>query len=405
MKPWTPGTLDIHHINTGRGDATLFIFPDGTTMLLDAGDLNLASPDNAGLQFAPPRPDDTRTPGQWITYYIRQALAHEAEPSLDYGIITHFHDDHCAAAPDGKRLSASGAYALTGITEVGDQLPIRCFLDRGWPDYDYPFSLVEWSEITNYRAFLRWQIANRGMRVERFEPGRNDQIRMVRDLSAWSDFEVRNVAANGVVWTGTGTATEAHFPPIADLQPRDIPDENLCSVAMRISYGKFSYFTGGDLHGIPQPGGQGWEDVETPVARALGLRSGSADVNGVAVNGVDVNVVNHHGYYLSENSYFLSMLRPRVHILSTWCVDHPGQSLTDRIMSTRLYSGPRDIFATNVMEPIQQVIAPATDAFKSTRGHILVRVEPGGKRYRVIVLDDTTITRDELAVHGPYESR
>ena len=31
MKPWTPGTLDIHHINTGRGDSTLFIFPDGTT--------------------------------------------------------------------------------------------------------------------------------------------------------------------------------------------------------------------------------------------------------------------------------------------------------------------------------------------------------------------------------------
>jgi hypothetical protein len=30
MEPWTPGTLDIHHVNTGKGDATLLILPDGT---------------------------------------------------------------------------------------------------------------------------------------------------------------------------------------------------------------------------------------------------------------------------------------------------------------------------------------------------------------------------------------
>src|ERR1044072_2776377 len=38
LPPWTPGTLDIHQINTGRGNAALLIFPDGTSMLLDAGD-------------------------------------------------------------------------------------------------------------------------------------------------------------------------------------------------------------------------------------------------------------------------------------------------------------------------------------------------------------------------------
>ena len=38
FEPWKPGFLDIHHINTGRGDATFFIFPDGTNMLFDAGD-------------------------------------------------------------------------------------------------------------------------------------------------------------------------------------------------------------------------------------------------------------------------------------------------------------------------------------------------------------------------------
>jgi hypothetical protein len=35
---WIPGTLDIHQIVTGRGNAAHMMFPDGTTLLLDAGD-------------------------------------------------------------------------------------------------------------------------------------------------------------------------------------------------------------------------------------------------------------------------------------------------------------------------------------------------------------------------------
>jgi len=33
---WTEGYLDIHHINTGKGDAAFFILPDGTTLLVDS---------------------------------------------------------------------------------------------------------------------------------------------------------------------------------------------------------------------------------------------------------------------------------------------------------------------------------------------------------------------------------
>jgi len=28
LPAWTPGTLDIHHISTGRGNSTLFVLPD-----------------------------------------------------------------------------------------------------------------------------------------------------------------------------------------------------------------------------------------------------------------------------------------------------------------------------------------------------------------------------------------
>jgi hypothetical protein len=37
LAPWQPGFLDTHHINTGRGNSTLMVMPDGTSLLIDAG--------------------------------------------------------------------------------------------------------------------------------------------------------------------------------------------------------------------------------------------------------------------------------------------------------------------------------------------------------------------------------
>ena len=38
IESWQPGMLDIHQISTGRGNAGLYIFPDGTTLLVDVGE-------------------------------------------------------------------------------------------------------------------------------------------------------------------------------------------------------------------------------------------------------------------------------------------------------------------------------------------------------------------------------
>jgi hypothetical protein len=42
LRPWSSRTLDIHQINTGSGNSAFLIFPDGTTLLVDAGDLRRA---------------------------------------------------------------------------------------------------------------------------------------------------------------------------------------------------------------------------------------------------------------------------------------------------------------------------------------------------------------------------
>src|SRR5262249_54345135 len=68
LPAWTEGTLDIHQINTGKGNSALFILPDGTSLLVDAGWLG----DERGRSAArgvPQRPDATRNPGEWIARY------------------------------------------------------------------------------------------------------------------------------------------------------------------------------------------------------------------------------------------------------------------------------------------------------------------------------------------------
>ena len=67
-----------------------------------------------------------------------------------------------------------------------------------------------------------------------------------------------------------------------------------------------------------------------------------------------------------------------------WSSDHPGHDVLDRMYSTRLYPGPRDVFATNMLEANRLVIGPLLDRLPSAQGHVVVRVAPGGASYQVI---------------------
>ena len=50
-----------------------------------------------------------------------------------------------------------------------------------------------------------------------------------------------------MVWTGHGSESVAMFPPLATLKPSEFPTENACSCALRLEYGDFRYYIGGDL--------------------------------------------------------------------------------------------------------------------------------------------------------------
>lgn len=384
LPPWKEGMLDIHQISTGRGNAALVVLPDGTTLLVDAG----AVPPGGSNKHVPARPDGSRAPGEWIARYILHMLAADATPRLDYALITHFHKDHMGYAD--PRAAASGAYKISGITEVADHLPIRKIIDRDWPGYDWPQPLTDdW--VLNYRRFLEWQVKHKGLRVERFAPGRNDQIVLTRSPRAYPTFEIRNIASNGEVWTGVSAQTRQYFPPIDSLSPRELPSENSSSTAIRISYGKFDYFTAGDMTTFKDEGEPLWHDIERPVAQVTGP--------------VDVCLLNHHGYYDADSFYFVSSLRPRVAIIPIWSATQPDRRVLRRFLFPDAYSGPRDVFLTALTEPTRILFSDWTPKLKALEGHIVVRVEPGGNRYRVYVLDNTNESYNVLKVEGPYEAR
>lgn len=79
-----------------------------------------------------------------------------------------------------------------------------------------------------------------------------------------------DLAANGEVWAGRGAETGRVFPAIDNLPAAEIPDENACSVAIRLRYGAFGYFAAGDLTSDSFDGTLPWHDVETPASEVSG---------------------------------------------------------------------------------------------------------------------------------------
>lgn len=386
LPAWSEGELDIHHINTGRGEASFLIFPDGTNLLVDASGKTVEKPPFS----LPTRPDASRPPGEWVARYVRHVLP-PSRRTIDYALLSHFHGDHMGAIVEDSPPAGEGDYRLSGITEIAEHLPIGKIIDRGWPDYAYPKPLKS-RTVANYRQFVEWQTKNRGLEVERFEPGRADQIQLLRRPDAYPQFEVRNLMANGIVWTGLGSETRALFPPIESLSPGDYPIENKLSIAVRVTYGKFDYFTGGDLSAAGDEtlsSADAWKNVETPAAQASGP--------------VDAMKANHHGSWDANSAAFLGILRPRVIVVASRAEGHPAVNAYRRMTSQATRPGPRDVFVTNVSPATFRTTYGIEDA-ASTQGHVVIRVAPGGASYRVFVLDDADEERRVKSVFGPYVS-
>ncbi len=424
--PWQKGCLDIHHINTGRGNSAFLVLPDGTTVLIDAGDLDRAvfEKKNAPLRTSPALPFDTASAGKTIVNYIRQVAPLLQNTGIDYALITHFHADHYGQVDVNSPSSKKGSYQLSGMTEVGDLLTIRNMIDRGYPAYDFPVDLRRYyksapgasggggapavpSSFLNYLDFVEHYVAAGKMKAAALQAGRDDQIVLRYDAASWPDFHIRNIKAGNQVWTGKGKETIAVFSANDVLDKKGAFNENPLSLALRISYGKFDYYTGGDNTGREGEDLPGGRDSESPMAEAIGK--------------VDAMSLDHHGNRDANNAGFLKVLDPRVVVAQTWCSDQPGQETAHRLANGRPATSstgktdvsspgkpatpPPDVFYLYLQEATKITLGPwITRSAKSLEGHIVIRVMPGGDEYYVFVLDDGSAMPTVKNRFGPYRS-
>jgi len=225
------------------------------------------------------------------------------------------------------------------------------------------------------------------MVVERFQPGSSSQLRLQSDASRYPTFEIRNIIGNGEAWTGSGETTRRLFPDLGSLAPPDWPNENMCSLGIRVQYGRFRYFTGGDLPGTADPGFPAWHAVEAAIAPIIGP--------------VQVHAVNMHGSMGEESEAFLRQLQSTVLIVPAWAPSHPAPDVLKRIINSRLPPSPRYVFATELRDAARVVIGQRATQLAGPPGHIVVRVEPGGDRYWLFVLDNRNENDLVTAVRGP----
>jgi hypothetical protein len=328
---WTAGTLDIHQIVTGRGNAAFMMFPDGTTLLLDAGDAGDTEYDRLRASDADQRPDASRTPAQWIARYIRR-MTGEAAPRLDYAVNHPLSPDHMGIITGSEPLTAHGTYRLRGLTEVDEEIPIARLMDRGWPDYQYLPPPGDDAMFTNYRRFVSERTATGALTMIGAQAGSTDQITQVRRPDPKLPFEVRVVAVNDRVWTGRGSETKVRFPALASIQVREDCPTRTCAAS------RFGFATV-DSTTSPEVTSQAIRCLEPGLARR-------GDRRGPSHRRTDVHVVNHQGSIEEENPFWLATLRSRVMILPAWAATHPSADVLKRMLSRRVYPEPRDVFVT-----------------------------------------------------------
>ncbi len=394
LVPWSPGYLDIHHINTGHGDAAFMILPDGTTMLFDAGDMDDRGFNRrlAPLKSTPLKPNDSKDAAGWIAHYIRQVNPQKGETGIDYGLISHYHGDHYGNITPKSPWSEKGKYRLSGITGVHEEIPIAHIIDRASSDLNYPVDLRQYyadnHTFKNYLDFIEDQQSKGRLEASSLEVGSRAQVVLKKSPRQYPDFYVTGIKSNGTIWTGTGTETRVLFSKDSVLNSKGRFNENPLSLGIKITYGDFEYFTGGDMTGLQGYGLPQWFNVESAVAGVIGE--------------TDVTTMNHHGNRDAMNQDFIEALSPRVVVQQSWCSDHPGQEVLHRL---NYYAQPTDVFATNMHAETQTTLGFwLKENYRSYAGHILVRVKPGGGTYEVIILDDTRTELEVVNRYGPYES-
>lgn len=398
MTGWQEGWFEIHSINTGRGECFFYILPDGTTLLVDAAGANPMDDEleSHGYPLAPAKPSGDITSSQVIVDYIRHYLPAVSEGRLDYAVLTHYHGDHMGILTDDMEVNQEGGFVISGLTDVGSQIPIKVIYDRG-DLYDRPsknsFTGATPRRYENYLKFVEWSSKVYGTEHRIAVAGALDEIKMVHAPETYEPFSIRTIAANGNVWDGKD-GNISRMPSSEELMPlgkgKGCVAENTLSIAHLFKYGDFDWFAAGDCMYIRREQFD-YFDIEVPMAEVM--------------RKVDGMKASHHATKGTNSKELLEVLRPDFVIAGTWKDIHPNHATTKRFFKA---SPDVKFYTTNLTEGAKVLLAEnGVDwtTFAGTQGHVVVKVAPGGKEYKILVLDDSNQEYRITQMSPRYKSR
>lgn len=374
LPAWSEGWLDIHFINSARGECCFYILPDGTTLLVDAGEV--ASSETS----VPQRPNAETKP--YITYakYIKHFLPNGAK-AIDYCAPSHFHTDHIGSENCVVETSPVG-YRKSGLLALYDEIPYNHILDRAYPNYteDEVTPALSGQLAEDWVTFVRWGVKKKRFTAERFVAGK-EQIVMVNAPKKHKDFSIFNICANGFIWNRTNSGIDKVVGKVANS------GGNPASCGFHIRYGTFDYIACGDLTSSAQN------------RLAYYFRDFVGEDN------LEAFKSNHH---LAANSWGSKMqeynFNPQVVLNHCFTLNKPDVKKLLHVLPV-----VKAFFATNIHKDF--ITLPDVkenkllDKMTAYNGHIVLRVAPEGAHFYVYMLDDSDFEYRVKSIHGPYKSR
>ena len=348
----------------------MMIMPDGTTMVIDAGEFSREGKKHKNVIQ---RPNAQTRPTKAFGDYIRHFMP-QGHSAVDYFNLSHFHMDHMGNFEPEYTRSAEGDYLLSGVMALYHQVPFAEVIDRAYGAYDsLKVKAMSGKMMPEYRKFLDYHTAKGNLKASQFKLGAVNQFAMKYNGEAFKNFRIENICSNGYVWDN-GKMIDIYEGK------RDKIRENAASCGFVVHYGKFDFLTAGDIGD--------YNDLELAVAKVVG----------------EVEAVKAH-HHLSPHSMCqpsMEVLRPQTLVATSFYVRdiQPDKSKFGYISNIGT-----NIYCTSVGESLLEQHPEDYAVCRATSGHIVIRVAPKGNKYWVYTLDDRDSQYRVTQIDGPFKCK